>query len=47
MVALVIANMCLYEEMANLSFYRSVDFCSCEVTMTIDNQLQLRNNDLS
>jgi len=25
--------------MANLSFYCSVDFCSCEVTMTIDNQL--------
>jgi len=29
--------------MANLSFYCSVDFCSCEVTTTIDNQLQLRN----
>jgi len=33
--------------MANLSFYCSVDFCSREVAMTIDNQLQLRNNDLS
>jgi len=33
--------------MANLSFYCSVDFCSCEVTMTIDNQVQLCNNDLS
>jgi len=33
--------------MADLSFYCSVDFCSCEVTMTIYNQLQLGNNDLS
>jgi len=31
MLALVMANMCLYYEVTNLSFCCSVDFCSCEV----------------